>query len=246
MFINEDERLFWNKQTSSLHRSDVRSFYERKAIEQSGLMTDEEREAPCIDLGCGAGELLEHLRCRVNITTGIDYSESMLKIARKRLAGSGITLENHDLFEYLPSSLERTWITTGAINQYLEPISLKRFLKIFKDNSSARALYLFDCVDPIRYAIYPVGLSYRPVQKIESNSLRSILRNIIFYFRRGLVCIKLGVGLFGRSGSRLGKAGMGYGYAPSEWRSFLESLNLECEIVSSQFYEYRFHIIIRK
>jgi len=246
MNINDDERLFWSKQTSSLHRSDDPAFYRRKAVEHSDLMTDEDRAAPCLDLGCGAGELLEQLRHFVNIKTGIDYSQSMLDIARKRLAGSGITLKNSDLFEYLPSSVEPTWMTTGAINQYMDPKLLRQFLQLFKNNSSALSLYLFDCVDPVRYAIYPFGLSYRSTQKPECNSLRSKLRFAAWHFRRGLVCIKLALGLSGRSGSKLGRTGMGYGFAPAEWRFFLESLDLTCEIVSSQFYEYRFHVIIHK
>ncbi len=209
-------------------------------------MTDEDRAAPCLDLGCGAGELLEHLQNFLNITTGIDYSESMLDVARKRLVGSGITLKNSDLFEYVQSSVEPTWMTTGAINQYLEPKLLQQFLQLFKNNSSARALYLFDCVDPVRYAIYPFGLSYRPIRKTEINSLRARLRFINWYISRGVVYFKLTLGLLGRSGNKLGRTGMGYGYSPAEWRFFLDSLDLTCEIVSSQFYEYRFHVIIHK
>ena len=235
---------FWKTQTSSLHRSSDPKFYERKALEHASLMTSEERSSPCLDLGCGAGELLEYLQRHVNVTTGLDYSESMLEVARQRLNGSGITLTNADLFQYLKFSTEQTWMTTGAINQYLDSKSLQRFLELFRNNEKARSLYLFDCVDPIRYFIWPFGLSYLPEQK-KQKSLRTYFRFAYRYARRAYVCMKLAVGLLDSSEVKLG-IGMGYAYSPNQWRSILKSFDLDCEIVSSMFYEYRFHVIIRK
>lgn len=245
--MNEtDDKAFWRNQNSSLHRADDPMFYTRKAIEHAALMTEEERTAPCLDLGCGAGELLEHLQHHVNVVAGLDYSDSMLQAARQRLGGSSIRLTNSDLFDYLPTAAEPTWMTTGAINQYLDPQQSQRFLQLFKDNPSARSLFLFDCVDPVRYAVLPFGLSYLPARASKRSPMHATLWPIYLRVRRGIVGMKLALGFLGRSRAKLRGKGMGYGYTPSRWRSFLEPLGLECEIVSSLLYEYRFHVIVRK
>ncbi|MGE3643989.1 MAG: class I SAM-dependent methyltransferase [Beijerinckiaceae bacterium] len=244
---DHDDKAFWNNQTSSLHRGHDSRFYARKAEEHAALLTNEERSAPCIDLGCGAGELLEYLQHHVNVTVGLDYSETMLAEARQRLSGSKIKLVNGDLFEFLPAASEPTWMTTGAINQYLDPQQTQCFLQLFKDSPSARSLFLFDCVDPVRYSIQPFGLSYLPAQASKRSRMRAMLWPAYMLARRAITGMRLSLGLLGRSGgAKLGRRGMGYGYTPAQWRLFLKPLGLECEIVSSRFYEYRFHVIVRK
>jgi hypothetical protein len=40
--------------------------------------------------------------------------------------------------------------------------------------------------------------------------------------------------------------GMGYGYLPRFWLEACDARGLEVEIVSSRFYEYRYHVLIHK
>lgn len=241
-----DEQVFWKDQTSSLHRSGDPHFYTRKAVEHASLMSQLEKERPCLDLGCGAGELLVHLKNHMNVVTGLDYSESMLDKAKKRLADSEIRLINTEFFEYLKIATESTWMTTGALNQYLNLKSTTHFLTLFKNNDDAKSLFLFDCVDPIRYAAMQFGLSYIPSVTSNSRGLRDVVRYIRWRLRLIQFGLKLSLGLIGRSNVKIGRVGMGYGYSPQVWHGLLSELNLRGEVVSSLFYEYRFHIIIRK
>ena len=231
---------FWNRQTSSLHRADGDFFYRRKAAEHAGLIPDAERQAGAIDIGCGAGELLYFFSHLVRVDTGLDYSQSMLAEAARRLEGKPIQLLDRDLFDYLPPSSHPVWLTTGAINQYLAPDDLRRFLDVFRDNAAARSLYLFDCVDPIRYLLVPYGLSYRPPVA------RDIVRKVYHFGRRAVIAAGLALGVLGRPSLKLPGAGMGYGFLPKFWFAEAAARGLQAEIVGSQAYEYRYHVILRK
>ena len=241
-----DAISFWKVQCSSLHRSSEPDFYARKSEEHAALMTPEERSMTFLDLGCGAGELLEYLQHRVNVVVGLDYSDSMLDVGRQRLTGSSIKLFNTDVFDYIQTAPEAIWMTTGAINQFLDKQEMTRFLRLFKANQLANSLFLYDCVDPVRYAFLPFGLSYLHQPPSKRSYLRALLWPAFWRARRALACLKLALGFFDKFGVRLGQASMGYGATPSQWRAILEPLNLNVEIVSSMAYEYRFHVIVRK
>lgn len=244
--MNDTAKEFWNRQTNSLHRSDDEQFYHQKAEEHASLMSPQERSAGCVDLGCGAGELLLHFTEHVTVRTGIDYAQSMLDEAGKRLAGKSIELLNADIFEYLPGSDSPVWTTTGAINQYLDPHRLNAFLDIFAGNASVRSLFLFDCVDPVRYALMPFGISYRPKQLSRSGGWKAMLRPVYWLARRLLLGIKLALGLLGADFKKLPGAGMGIGFLPGFWIDEAHARHLQIDIVSSRFYEYRYHVILRK
>lgn len=231
---------FWGKQTSSLHRSAGDRFYSRKAGEHAALIPAQERMLGCVDLGCGAGELLYFFSDLVRVDVGLDYSKSMLAQAAQKLAGKPIELIEGDLFKYLPTSQHPVWVTTGALNQYLAPKELGAFLDAFRSNEASRSLYLFDCVDPVRYLLMPYGLSYRPPVS------RDIVRKLYHFGRRGAIAAGLALGLLDRPAHKLKGAGMGYGYLPRFWLAEATARGLEVEIVSSQAYEYRYHVILRK
>ncbi len=58
--------------------------------------------AGAADLGCGPGDLLDRLRGRAGKVIGVDYSQAMLDLARKRLGDDGsVSLRLGDL-EHLP------------------------------------------------------------------------------------------------------------------------------------------------
>lgn len=236
----DSAKAYWDKQTTSLHRSGQDEFYRSKAEEHASLIPVEERQVGCIDLGCGAGELLYFFSDVVRVDTGLDYSESMLKNAKEKLSGKKIELIHGDIFQYLPKSRHPIWTTTGALNQYLDPEQLNAFLDLFTGNAAARSLYLFDCVDPIRHLLMPYGISYRtPVP-------RGPAKQIYHFARRGLIGAGLALGILGQPSRKLRGAGMGYGYLPKFWLAAAARRGLECEIVGSRAYEYRFHVAMRK
>lgn len=232
-------KAFWNSQKSSLNRSADPQFYRRKAEEHVSLLTPFERSVGAVDLGCGAGELLVHLAELMRMDVGLDFSGPMLAEAEKLLTGTPISLVNADVFDYLPGSRHGTWMTTGGLNQYLDVSDLRRFLDIFSKNQDAKSLFLFDCVDHLRFSVLRHGISYLDRMAPDRNSPRST-------FRRLLLAAQLAAGQLTTPTKQLSSASMGYGYLPSFWRTEAEKRSLEIEIVSSRFYEYRYHAILRK
>ena len=241
-----DDKAFWSTQTSSRHRSSDADFYRRKAREHAAMLTPTERSAGSLDLGCGAGELLFHLSDRVKVDTGIDYSQSMLDQAEKLLEGRNIALLNVDIFDYLPNATEPIWMTTGAINQYLNKPEMHAFLQTFARNEKARALFLFDCVDPIRHKLTSLGISYLRWPDNPPGTLKGLLRPAIRFYRLVRFSADVAFGRYVDTANKLSGEGMGYGYLPSFWNKTAELLNLDIDIVSSQLYEYRYHVALRK
>lgn len=238
-----DINQFWNKQNSSLNREKSDIFYKNKASEHRSVLDDNDSRDGILDIGCGAGELLEYLCLLVKIDIGLDYSQAMIKAAQERLEGkfSGCLIQE-DIFKYLPSSTQPVWTTTGGINQYLDENQLVSILNIFKSNTKVRSFYLFDCIDPLRYDLLLHSISYRP-EHIYTDKFFSILKN---YFRRLLLSGGLILNRYSKYTHYLGTPLMGYGQRPAFWIINCALLQLNVEIISSRYYEYRYHVIIKK
>lgn len=240
-------RLYWSRQKASIHRRSDESFFQAKALEHASLVAEGDKGLDCIDIGCGAGELLYYLSDHLSVTTGIDYAESMLSQARNRLGDREISLQCCDIFSYLPSSRHQVWISAQAVNQYLESSRVLAFLDMFAANESARSLYLFDCVDPVRCALLAHGISYRPEDVATGEQglrewLRAARRTL---WRLGFSC-RLAVGAVSRDCQAIPGNTMGYGYLPRFWIKAADARGMRCEIVSSSFYEYRYHVVLQK
>ena len=245
--IDNDTKEFWNTQTSSLHRSNDDAFYAEKAQDHVSFMAPRDRTLASIDLGCGAGELLVYLAKDIDVREGLDYSRSMLEAARDRLGGSGIALSDADIFTHLPETSHPVWLTTGALNQYLDRERLDAFLDLFAANPAARSLYLFDCVDPIRYSFLTFGLQYAaPAQTLASGGMRELARRARAFVRRARLAALFALGGFERTPIPLGRAAMGYGHKPRYWLEAAAKRGLEAKIGSSRQYEYRYHVALRK
>lgn len=212
-----DSKHFWQTQTTSRHRSEDSEFFRMKAEEHASFVRQSERRLSCVDLGCGDGKLALFLNEHLNLEVGIDYSESMLAEAKRTLASTNIRLLCTDVFEYLPMSEHGVWITTGALNQYLTPEKLQTFMDMFVANQMSRSLYLFDCVDYIRYSLLHFGLKYeRPSTKGKRSIARRLLSRSFVISRRAMVGMAIATGLYTCPWRRL-RTGMGYGYLPVFW-----------------------------
>ena len=246
--MTDDElRAFWGTQSSSRHRSADPEFYRHKAEEHAALMTPEEKAAGCADLGCGAGELLYYFSDHAKVDVGLDYSRSMLDAARSRLDQKSIPLSDADVFTYLPECTSPTWMTTGALNQYLPAPRLADLVQLFSVNAAARSFFLFDCVDPVRYAMLPCGIGYQPMnvsaRRPLSRLLRRSLRSLVNLLRVAQIVL---LPRRQREWARLPGEGLGYGYLPATWQALAGTHQLRLEMVSSRYYEYRYHVILRK
>ncbi|MGE3362322.1 MAG: trans-aconitate 2-methyltransferase [Rhizobiaceae bacterium] len=242
-----DAKAFWKQQTSSLHRSDGDAFYARKAAEHASLLTAQERAAGAVDLGCGAGELLYFLSDEIDVRQGIDYSASMLEQAGSRLDGKGIQLQEADFRVFLPGCSQAVWLTTGALNQYLDASDTGSLLELFQANQHARSFFLFDCIDPIKFLLMPYGIRYQiPLGASAERGLNDRFRSAYHAFRRVGIGAQLAGGFLSRDFATLRGKGMGYGQLPRFWLMAAKRLDLSAEIVSSRYYEYRYHVLLRK
>lgn len=232
---------FWSNQKSSLHREHNSNFYKKIALEHFSLLKEANATSGIIDLGCGAGELLKHLCNLAKIEVAIDNSASMISEAKKRLSSlfSGILIKG-DFIRYLPTSSHRVWMTTAGINQYSNESNLKHVLNLFLSNKKSQFFFFFDCIDPIRYGLVEF-ISYKN-KYIETKKFFGLFN---FYKKlRTLLHFILNKNL--SETVYLGSPGMGYAQRPSFWFKICNKKNLDIEIISSRYYEYRYHVIIKK
>jgi trans-aconitate methyltransferase len=247
MTFFDSNKNFWKTQTSSLQRYSTDAFYNEKALEHISIIDPAHLKLNTIDLGCGAGELLNWFIINRNSpvrTLALDYSETMLKVARDKITNSNIEFICADIFEYLPASKSGLWMTCQAINQYMIPDQQLKFIKMFAENKYSKALYLFDCIDPIRYTVLELGCKYSDTAVQKSISIRNILRSIA---RAIKIISKLSILSIIHQKYHPLSVGMGYGFSPLFWRVCCKVIGgMKVNIISSRYYEYRYHVIITK
>ena len=235
-------RAYWNTRPSSGHRDGSDQFYAGKAAEHAALLTNTERTCEAVDLGTGAGELLVHFRQAANVTAAQDLSQEMLAKARARVQDDKIHFTNEDVFEFVSEARQPVWLACGSLNQYLHSQDQAKLLDAFSSNEHARSLFYFDTIDPLRYRMWGLQLleSYVSVDAAESG-FRSVARR----WKRALRLTSLV--LFRPShNSHVALGSMGFAYSPQFWHGVCAARGLRCEIVSSRYYEYRYHVIVRK
>lgn len=236
-------RQFWDNQNSSLNRDTNDIFYFKKASEHRSVLNDNDSVVGILDLGCGAGELLQYLSQLANIDIGLDYSQEMVNAARHRLKGqfSGLLIQA-DISTHLPIAQQQVWTTTGAINQYLDDNNLACVLDFFCNNEKAHSFYLFDCIDPLRYDLLLHSISYRPEHIERLNFFDKIKMSV----RRIMIGFRLMFNYYENDSRYLGSPSMGFGQRPAFWLNNCAARGLNVEIISSRYYEYRYHVIIKK
>ena len=245
----DKNKEFWGAQSSSLQRYGTDDFYKKKAAEHISIISPFHLGLRTIDLGCGAGELLSWfliIRDDDNNIAALDYSESMLSAARKKIGSPTVDFVCEDPFKYLPGSEFGLWMTTQAINQYLSAPQLVAFIKMFRDNHNAKALYLFDCIDPVRYGVLSFGCRYDGGSSPpEKTGLGGLSRSTLGSVKRVLKFLRM---TLNRQPYRsLDDVGMGFGFLPSFWLMSCKTIGgLHAEIISSRYYEYRYHVIVTK
>jgi cyclopropane-fatty-acyl-phospholipid synthase len=235
--VSIDFKGVWEGKTTSDNRHSDHEFYRRKAEEIFSLLTDEERAADSADLGCGAGEMLQLLVPHCHVVEALDFSESMLAEARRRLVGTAITFRSDDVFQYLPKCEAAVWLTTGAINQYCDQDAQRQLLSIFAENNAVRTYCLLDTVDADRYW----GLFRQGRGHYERTRRPGYARSVYHALRTMAKALSGG---YQKDCERIGK--MGYSFTTRFWLQAAELHGLKCSIVSSRYYEYRYHVLFRK
>lgn len=233
---------FWLTKRSSLHRGSGDRFYEEKSAEHLAFMDASDRQAGAIDLACGAGELLQKLSPKVRVIAGLDTSPSMLAEAAGRLGDQGIRLVNEPAIEHLSRNPFAVWMTTGGLNQYLDPADQRRLLDLLASSQETRSYYMFDCVDPIRYRMMPLGIGYLTSAHPRQSNVGGFRSALL----RARAAFQLLTGDSTRPAVPLRRPGMGWGYLPRFWAAEAAKRGLTIRFASSLQYEYRYHVAIGK
>lgn len=236
----ESYQSLWNKVEDSGNRLSEDWYYLAKAKEHIQLFSEEDKKRDCIDLGCGAGEILQFMAKEVKVKTALDFSEKMIELAEKLEYSNRPNFVCADCFEYLPSCTDQVWTTCGAINQYLDYDRISDIIRIFAENPCAYSFYLFDCIDPLRYATLTLGSKFKKENIHSKLSLRGFASNIKEFI---ILAYKLN---FVSPTYKYSFLHFGFGHAPILWHSLAKKYDLKIEIVSSRYFEYRYHVILKK
>jgi SAM-dependent methyltransferase len=241
IFSDKKYNTVWDLEYDSGNRESDETYLELKSQEQAWVVNTYSPDMECIDLGCGAGELLKFLSSKLDIVEALDFSENMLEKAKMNSYGRKIKFVHADPFLHLPGSRYPVWLTTGALNQYLDEKRMRALFEMFVSNTQAKAFYLFDCVDPIQVKTLTLGSDFLPISP--SSLLKSTLNKILSL----AIIVLFTARLSGKSKSiRFRNPRFGFGYIPSFWNDLAKSHGLSIRILSSANFEYRYHVVIRK
>lgn len=241
LFSDRNYRDLWDKELDSGNREKSEQNLALKAQELAWVINARDANTDCIDLGCGAGELLRFLSSKINVAQALDFSEGMLERARQSMPDGKMKFIHADPFSFLPKCATPIWLTTGALNQYLDQRRMDELIEIFVRNEEARAFYLFDCVDPLRAETLGLGSSF--LLQSEANLLRSFLIKVMSVIRITLFALQTqGT----KQVIKFKNRRSGFGYLPQYWLRKSLEMNLDVKILSSANFEYRYHVVLRK
>ncbi|MEH2411048.1 class I SAM-dependent methyltransferase [Nostoc sp.] len=91
------------------------------------LLSDIPKEAHILDLGCGTGQLAQHLLIKGCKVTGLDGSEEMLRFARENAPGAEFIVADARYFEFL--SIFDAVVSTNCVLNYV--LTLEELRSVF-------------------------------------------------------------------------------------------------------------------
>lgn len=236
---SEIEAFFANK-VNGVHRFNTEDFLRLEAEEKlfhlgqgNGLL----------DFGCGTADLLAYYAPRFAQLYGADLSENMLDHARKRLAGfdaRNVTLMKADdkTVWHALEGISLDVITTAAVMQYFTVDQISSFLAEGKKHLKDGGRFaFFDLVDPNLYWMFKYNV-YTPDLPMIRNIPTGLLSALKVGIKSALALAK------GRAFDF--NASLGNTHLPGAIADLAQRQGLECRIIRSMYYEYRFHAILTK
>lgn len=226
-----DWKAFWSAQSSGIHRFETEDFLQREAREKLLHMPAGGR---LLDFGCGSADLLVYYADAFTSIVGADYSPSMLAKARERLQRFGIRT-----IELVEADDRSVWdlglgtfdcITADGVVQYLNRRQLERFVQRAAGAlAPGGAICLFGVLDPLQLLLWEGGWFRTNVR---------LLERIVGVGRAAMV--QAARRMLGR------QRGFGIAYSPDCFVDIAGQSNLRIEFARSVYYEYRYHVLLRK
>lgn len=226
---------YWKDKQDGGHRNKTEGFLHLESEEKIFHMGKGDR---VLDFGCGAGELTTYFATSFREVFGIDFSKSMLSKALERATLLGLKNVNFlesDLNDLSLKVLENEKfdvITSAAVIQYFTIEDIKTFLKFSNQRLRENGkVIFFDVIHPELFNLFLCGVfSAEPPSLI-----RYAYKRVKFFINSKL-----------RSLNNLPEHEMGYAYNPYQLLQLADEFGYEGKMVSSMYYEYRFHIILWK
>ncbi|AKJ39289.1 class I SAM-dependent methyltransferase [Methanosarcina barkeri] len=188
-----------------------------------------------LDFGCGAGELLVYYAPEYEQLVGVDFSESMLDEASKKIKErkydniSLIQADDKTVWDKLECSFDR--ITAAGVIQLFTLQELDSFISNASNYlNKGGKIVLFDILDPRLYPLWKMGLFSQDAD------LWKILRKIGFEFK-----VMLSASLSNRPRDILG-----FAHNPYAVKKIADRYGFETIFVKSMYYEYKYHAIISR
>jgi cyclopropane fatty-acyl-phospholipid synthase-like methyltransferase len=229
-----DYREFWAKQTSPLNRSAAPDFVAKKARENLFHL---QGGTQLLDFGCGDGDLLEHYPPVYERVVGVDFSPSLIDIARTRIKNAKLAnVELHladdvSVWQLALGPIDR--IASTAVMQNLSAAAIEAFLRnahaILPPKSK---VCLFDLIDPRLLPVMRMGL-FGPAGEAASPLVRAA-RASTGLAREGLRV------LLRRDDA------IGYALHPRDMRAMADRLGYDIDVPCSMYYEYRYHAVMTR
>lgn len=186
-----------------------------------------------LDFGCGAAELLTYYAPEYEQLVGVDFSESMLEEASKRIKKKkcqniDLILADHEtLWEKLNSSFDR--ITAAGVIQYLTFQEIDKFISdASKCLNEDGKIVLFDILDSRLYPLWKIGLFSQ-----DANGFK-ILCKTGFEFRTAI----------SSSLRNRPKDILGFAHNPYTVEKIASKHGFRMICVRSMYYEYKYHAIM--
>ncbi|MGV8108372.1 class I SAM-dependent methyltransferase [Methanospirillum sp.] len=223
---------YWATKSSPGNRRDDNEFCQKKINE---VLLHIKRGGIILDYGCGNCNQTKFLSPHFDRIIASDLSECMLVEAKKEVEFSGIKNIIH-----LQADEDTVWekikqkvngiISTGVI-QYFQSQQLEKFIeKCVSNTTDDGFIVFFDVINPLKFLFFRYNLVNNRGSLI--NFVRCIIHATYLYF------------LEHNPEKNLGE--IGYGYYPEYFIKICMKNNLNIEVVSSIYYEYRYHVIIKK
>jgi cyclopropane fatty-acyl-phospholipid synthase-like methyltransferase len=227
--INVWEEFFKDKKNGG-HRYSSEEFLEMEAREKLFHLNG---GRTLLDFGCGAAELLTYYASEYDRLVGVDFSQSMLNEASKRInerrcENVDLIHANHQtLWGKLDSTFDR--ITAAGVIQYLTLQEMDEFIyNASKYLNEGGKIVLFDVLDPRLYPLWKLGVFTR------NAGIKKILYRVGCDFRTVMIAT-----LKNRP-----KDVHGFSHNPYEVEKIANKNGFEMRCVQSMYYEYKYHAII--